>query len=140
MDRKEFFSKVGFGAALLLVPSCIGGLTSSCSSDGNTSNPPSNVDFTVDTSTGSLVNNGGYIVQNGIIIARTLTGTFLAVSSACTHEGTTVNYSAPGNEFICPNHNAKFSSTGVVTRGPANRNLTQYQVEIISPTLIRVFS
>ena len=140
MDRKDFFSKVGFGAALLLVPSCIGGLTSSCSSDGNASNGPSNVDFTVDTTTGSLANNGGFMVQNGIIIARTLEGTFLAVSSACTHEGTSVNFSAPGNEFICPNHNAKFSSTGVVTRGPANRNLTQYQVEIISPALIRVFS
>ena len=140
MNRKEFFSKVGFGAALLLVPSCIGGLTSSCSSDGNTSNPPSNVDFTVDTTTGSLANNGGFMVQNGIIIARTLAGTFLAVSSACTHEGTSVNFSAPGNEFICPNHNAKFNSTGVVTRGPATRNLTQYQVEIISPALIRVFS
>ena len=139
MDRKEFFSKVGFGAALLLVPACIGGLTSSCSSD-NASAVPSNVDFTVDTTTGSLANNGGFMVLNGIIIARTLEGTFLAVSSACTHEGTSVNFSAPGNEFICPNHNAKFSSTGVVTRGPATRNLTQYQVEIISPTLIRVFS
>jgi cytochrome b6-f complex iron-sulfur subunit len=64
MDRKEFFAKVGFGAALLLVPSCIGGLTSSCSSDGNASNGPSNVDFTVDISTGALVNNGGYMVQN----------------------------------------------------------------------------
>ena len=138
MDRKEFFSKVGFGAALLLVPACIGGLTSSCSSD-NASAVPSNVDFTIDTTT-ELTTNGSTIVRSGIIIARTLTGTFLAVSSACTHAGTTVNYSAQGNEFICPNHGAEFNSTGVVTRGPATRNLTQYQVEVISPTLIRVFS
>ena len=68
MNRKEFFAKVGFGAAVALMPSCIGGLASSCSSD-NSSSPspgtaPAAVDFILDVSTGSLATNGGFLVTS----------------------------------------------------------------------------
>jgi cytochrome b6-f complex iron-sulfur subunit len=140
MTRKEFFSRVGFGAAMVLVPGCIGGLASSCSSDdGSPSSAPTNVDFTLDVSTGALATNGGYLVRSGIVVARTNTGNFIAVSAACTHQGTNVNYNAAGNKFVCPNHGAQFSSTGVVTQGPANRNLTQYNTTLTGNSL-RVFS
>lgn len=142
MNRKEFFAKVGFGAAVALMPSCIGGLASSCSSD-NSSSPspgtaPAAVDFILDVSTGSLATNGGFLVTNGIVVARTNSGTFLAVSAACTHEGTNVNYAANTNNFICPNHNAQFSSTGIVTQGPASKNLKQYLTSL-SGNSLRVY-
>ncbi len=142
MDRKEFFSKVGFGAALLLVPACIGGLTSSCEKedDGSVSPAPTNVDFTLDITSGNLATPGGYLVHSGIVVARTLAGGFLAVSASCTHQGTNVNYSSANNNFICPNHGAIFNSTGAVTRGPASSNLTSYTVEVLSATQIRVHS
>jgi cytochrome b6-f complex iron-sulfur subunit len=53
MTRKDFFSKVGFGAAVVLIPSCIGGLASSCSSDSSPSAAPTNVDFMLDITTGA---------------------------------------------------------------------------------------
>ena len=141
MDRKEFFSKVGFGAALFLVPACIGGLAASCEKeDGSVAPAPTNVDFTLDVSSGALSANGGYLVHSGIVVARTMSGTFLAVSASCTHEGTNVNYNGNANNFVCPNHGAQFSSTGAVTRGPASSNLTSYTVEVLSATQIRVHS
>lgn len=137
MNRKDFLAQVGLGAAAMLVPACIGGL-SSCSKTNNNS-APTNVDFTLDISTGALASNGGHLVQGGVLVARTLTGTFLAVSAACTHEGTNVNYNATGNNFICPNHGAQFSSTGSVTQGPAKTNLTQYKTTLTG-TSLRVYS
>lgn len=143
MNRKEFFSRVGFGAAAALLPACIAGLASSCSSDNSTSpspaQAPSGVDFLLDVSTGSLATNGGYLVSQGIVVARTNSGTYIAVSASCTHEGTNVNYVASANDFYCPNHGAQFSSTGVVTRGPANTNLKQYKTSLTGNSL-RVYS
>ncbi|MFE3867804.1 ubiquinol-cytochrome c reductase iron-sulfur subunit [Flavobacterium sp. LS2P90] len=143
MNRKDFFSRVGFGAAAALLPACIAGLASGCSSD-NSSSPiitqaPTGVDFLLDVSTGSLAANGGYLVSQGIVVARTNSGTFIAVSASCTHEGTNVNYVASTNDFLCPNHGAQFSSTGVVTRGPANTNLKQYNTSLTGNSL-RVYS
>ena len=139
MTRKDFFASVGFGAATLLIPSCIGGLVTSCESEGSPSPAPTHVDFTLDISTGTLATNGGFLVHSGIVVARTNTGDFLAVSASCTHQGTNVNYSATGNKFICPNHGAQFSSTGVVTQGPASSNLHQYNTQL-TDNLLRVYS
>lgn len=139
MTRKEFFARVGFGAAAVLIPSCIGGLASSCSKDDNGAIAPTNVDFTLDVSTGALAVNGGHLVRGGVLVARTLTGTFIAVSAGCTHQGTTVNYSSAGNNFICPSHGAVFNSSGVVTQGPASSNLAQYNTTLTGNSL-RVYS
>lgn len=141
MTRKDFFARVGFGAATLLVPACIAGISNSCSSDseGAPGTAPTNVDFTLDISTGALATNGGFLVHGGVIVARTNTGEFLAVSAACTHQGTNVNYSASGNKFICPNHGAQFNSTGAVIQGPATANLTQYNTQLTGNSL-HVFS
>ncbi len=134
MDRKNFLAQVGMGAAALLVPACMGGLSSCKKTDTNPTK-----DFTVDVSSGSLANNGGFMVSNGVIIARTNSGSFLAVAAACTHEGTNINYNPSGNNFICPNHGAQFDSTGNVTQGPASNNLTRYNTTLTGNSL-RVFS
>jgi cytochrome b6-f complex iron-sulfur subunit len=141
MTRKDFFAKVGFGAAVALIPVCIGGLASSCSeNDGSPSPAPTNVDFTLDISMGTLSGNGGFLVHNGIVVARTTMGGFLAVSASCTHQGTNVNYSAQENKFICPNHGAQFNSNGAVIQGPASTSLAQYNTQLIDSTHLRVFS
>jgi cytochrome b6-f complex iron-sulfur subunit len=139
MTRKEFFASVGFGAAAVLIPSCIGGLVTSCSKDDKGSTAPTNVNFTLDISTGTLAVNGGHLVYQGVLVARTMSGAFIAVSAGCTHQGTTVNYSSAGNNFICPNHGAVFSSNGAVTQGPASTNLAQYNTALTGNSL-RVFS
>ncbi len=138
MNRKDFFSQLGFGAAALLVPACIGGLAGcSKSSSGNT--PPANLDFTLDISSGALSTVGGFLVSQGVVVARVNATTFIAVSAACTHEGTIINYNAGGNNFICPNHGARFDSNGAVTQGPASTNLKKYNTSLSGASL-RVFS
>jgi cytochrome b6-f complex iron-sulfur subunit len=143
MTRKEFFSRAGFGAAIVLLPACIAGMASSCSSDDSTTSslgtsnttPSASSDFTIDVSMGALATDGGFLVTQGIIVARTNGGDFLAVSAACPHEGTIVNYDKAGNKFVCPRHNSQFTSKGVVTVGPASSNLTEYRTSLSGTTL-----
>lgn len=140
MTRKDFFARVGFGAASVLVPACIAGLATSCSTDGgNSSSAPSNVNFTLDISTGSLSVDKGFLVSNQIVVARVNANTFIAVSAACTHEGTNVNYVGSSNSFHCPNHGANYSNTGVHLNGPGSANLKQYNVTLTGNSL-RVYS
>ncbi|MGZ3885173.1 MAG: QcrA and Rieske domain-containing protein [Bacteroidia bacterium] len=136
MTRKEFIAQVGSGAALLLVPACISGLSACKKKD---TSKPASIDFTLDVSSGPLASNGGSLVQQGVIVARTNSGSFIAVASACTHEGTTINYVASSNSFSCPNHGAKFNASGGVTLGPATTNLTPYNTSLNGSSL-RVFS
>lgn len=139
MNRKEFFARVGFGAAAVLVPGCIAGLATSCSKDEGGATAPTNVDFTLDVATGSLASNGGFLVSNGIVVARTTDGAFLAVSASCTHEGTNVNYVKETNSFHCPNHGANFSNVGTHLNGPGSSNLKQYNTTLTGASL-RVYS
>lgn len=133
MERKEFIKLAGAGAGWMLVSTCF----TNCSS--NSEPAPINVDFTVDVSTGALNQNGGSIVKNGVIVARTLTGEFIAVASACTHEGTTIQYQATNKRFQCPNHGATFNESGSVTNGPAKNALRQFTTAL-SGTMLRVSS
>lgn len=139
MTRKEFLAQVGVGASALLIPACFGSLTSCSPSSGNFPAAPTNVDFTVEVSTGPLAVKGGYLLNNGVIVAHTTTGTYLAVSSACTHQGSTIQYIGSGNYFYCPNHGANFNSAGQVTRGPAGQSLSQYKTTLTG-TSLRVYS
>lgn len=132
MDRKKFIASVGIGASSLVLSACLGGL-SSCKK------ATAKVDFTLDVSTGTLASNGGYLVKDGVIVARTNSGMYIAVAAACTHEGTNVKYNASENDFVCPNHGAQFDNSGVVTKGPANTNLKKYNTSL-SGSSLRVYS
>lgn len=140
MNRKEFFAKVGFGAATVLLPACIAGLATSCSSNNEgITTVPTTVDFIIDISTGSLATDGGFLVSKNIVVARVDATTFLAVAAACTHEGTNVNYVSASKTFHCPNHGANFSSTGNHLNGPGTGNLKQYNVSL-SGNSLRIYS
>jgi cytochrome b6-f complex iron-sulfur subunit len=136
MDRKEFLLQLGTTA--MSFPVCLA-MLSGCSQENEVSPAPTNVDLTIDVSTGQLSKNGGYVVQNGIIIARTTSGDFLAVSAACTHEGITVQYESAKNDFYCSGHGAVFTSSGSVSKGPASKALTKYNTELTG-TSLRVYS
>lgn len=133
MNRKEFLSILGISAGGLVVATCLG----SCKK--TETNP---VDFTIDLSNSSysaLNTNGNFLVTKGVIIAKTNTGSFIAVAATCTHEGTNVTYQAANNRFHCNNHGANFSSNGAVQNGPANTALQQYNTELTGTTL-RIYS
>lgn len=135
MDRKEFLAHLGLGSAAVFMGACLAG----CGKEGAT---PARVDFTLDLSApanAALNTPGGYVYNQGVIVARTQQNAYIAVSQACTHEGTSVQFQGANNRFYCPNHGATFSVTGTVTGGPANRPLTQYNTQLTGTTL-RVFS
>lgn len=134
ITRKEFIEQVGVGAAVLFVAACAG----SCKKTSTSSSGPTSVDFTVNVSTGALASNGGYIIQNGVIVARTSTGSFVAVSATCTHAGGTLGFTS-ADVFSCPLHGAQFNTSGAVTRGPASTNLQSYHTSL-SGSSLRVYS
>jgi cytochrome b6-f complex iron-sulfur subunit len=143
MDRKEFLAQLGLTSAAIFMGTCLAG----CSKDDdggsvNVPTPPTGVDFTInlaDAANASLGTAGGYIYRSGIIVARTLTDQYIAVSQACTHQGTTVVFEGANNRFYCPNHGSTFTTTGAVNNGPAGSPLTKYNTALTGSTL-RVFS
>jgi cytochrome b6-f complex iron-sulfur subunit len=139
MDRKEFLSTLGLSAAAVACGYCFGG----CQSNDQVVSAPTNVDFTLDLNApaNSVLNtNGGYVYNTiGVIVARTVDGTYVALSSGCTHAGGTVQYVASGNRFYCPNHGSNFATNGSVINGPASRSLTTYKTSL-SGTSLRIFS
>ena len=74
-------------------------------------------------------------------MAHTNSDTFIAVSSACTHEGTTIDYRAGSNDFLCSNHQSEFTATGAVQKGPATKALTKYNTSYdATAKTVRVFA
>ncbi|MCU0341581.1 MAG: ubiquinol-cytochrome c reductase iron-sulfur subunit [Spirosomaceae bacterium] len=122
MDRADFFKLVGVSVGAVILQHCLSGCSggSDDPAPAGTSINLNNADFA------ALKNPGGVVYNNGIIIARTLQNSFLAVSQACTHQGTRVNFNANANTFVCPNHGSIFNNLGEVVQGPATRPLTRY--------------
>lgn len=151
MERKEFIEQVGLSTASILIFGCMQACsktdTASNNNNGNNSgNTGTNkqVDFTINITVApytSLNTPGGFFVDSttGIIIARTLKNEFIAVSSACTHQGVTVEFQSNANRFFCAAHGSVFDATGAVTTGPATAALKQYKTTL-SGSNLRVFS
>lgn len=141
MDRKEFLAQLGLGSTAIFTAACM----QSCSKENNgggSTTPPANVDFQIDlnsSANSALKNPGGYIIVQNIIVARTLTNSFLAVAAICPHQGATVQYESGPNQFYCSAHGSYFSSTGARISGPAQTGLKQYNTSLSGNTL-RVFS
>jgi cytochrome b6-f complex iron-sulfur subunit len=135
MDRKEFLSLMGVAAGGFLLASYLDG----CS---KTSSTPLSVDFTLDLAAPAnsvLNNNGGYIVTQGIIVAKTVAGNYIAVAAVCTHEGQTIYYDSVNDRFHCSAHGSNFSDTGSVINGPAKNALQQFNTAL-NGTNLRIYS
>ena len=129
---------LGLGAAGLACSYCFNG----CKPLDNPVTAPTNVDFTLDLTSAAnaaLNKDGGYLYQGGVIVARTVSGTYVAVSQTCTHAGGTVEYIPSTNHFYCPNHGSNFATNGSVVNGPATSPLAQYTT-VLSGTSLRVHS
>jgi len=135
MDRKEFLALIGLTAGGLV-------LASQLSSCQKTNTTPLNVDFVLnltDSANAALNTNGGYLFNQGVIVARTMTGAYIAVAAACTHQGRAVEYDGTNNMFHCPAHGSNFSNSGGVINGPASSPLQQFKTTLTG-TLLRVNS
>lgn len=147
IDRKDFMKQVGLGFGAIMLMNCL----QSCG-ESEIPDPmlnPGNgdkVDFTLNldaTGNTALNQNGGFLVikSEGVIAARKLDGSFVAVSSACTHQGTTIDlYRKETDDFVCPNHGSVFSSTGAVKEDPATTALKKFNTSYTATSnTLRIF-
>lgn len=144
IDRKDFMKQVGMGFGAIMLMNCLQGCSESEIPDPNPIGG-TGIDFTVDimaNANKALQTKGGFLVVSDkkIIIARTNADTWIAVSSACTHQGTTVQFRATQGDFLCPNHLSTFSANGAVTKSPATSPLKKYNITFSANTnTLRVF-
>ncbi len=136
MNRKQFISLLTMGAATAVVSTSL----VSCAKSNNLA--PTNVDFTLDLNNAAnspLKTNGGSIYKDGVIVARTGGGSFLAYSQYCTHQGYTVIYDNQNSVFYCNAHGSVFNLSGSPVQGPAPSSLTKYNTQLTG-TSLRVYS
>ncbi len=135
-SRAEFLRSLGLSSAALMAVYCMGTLTACSSNDGNDpapAPPSSNVDFTLDLNSADfskLKTIGQFAYRNNIIVARVKDGSYVALSQACTHAGTAVQYRLNEDDFWCNNHGSEFGTNGSVQVGPATRALTMYKTAL----------
>lgn len=121
MDRKDFLNSIGMSAEEFALLNSIGYKKT----DGSSS--------------AALLSNGGSLVLNELIVAKTKAGTYIAMQRCCTHESYALTYQSANNRFHCPNHGATFAENGAVTNGLASRSLTVYNTQLTGTTL-KVYS
>lgn len=74
-----------------------------------------------------------------VILTRTDTNTFVAVSSQCTHSGCIVNtFSDTDGSLLCTCHGSRFTAQGAVINGPAGFDLTGYPARLVSAGVVEV--
>ena len=61
-----------------------------------------------------------------------------AIYQVCTHLGCLIPFQAAENRFICPCHGSTFERTSQYVRGPAARNLDQFELEVTGDGTITV--
>ncbi len=144
MKRDEFFTAFGVSAGMLflapVLSSCSKSMTDTSATGGGNNNGA--VDFTLDLSSSTystLNNNGGSVIKDNIIVARTVSGVYVALSSVCTHQGGTIGYDSSADRFHCPNHGSNFATDGSVINGPASTSLKKYNTQLTG-TSLRVYS
>ena len=136
MKRDEFLHLFGFGAAMVL-SGCLG----SCASKTEDPKPApapgpgtGAIDFTLDLAApaNARLNDPalGYVygASGQVIVAKTVAGAYVALSAACTHQGTAVQFQTGSDGFYCPNHGSRFTTSGAVVNGPAATPLRMYTV------------
>lgn len=128
MQRRNFIGNLAKGAGTLIV---LPTLITACEEDpidpnGNNGDDLLLVDLT-DTQNSALLSDGGFVVRNNVIIINN-GGTYIALSSVCTHQSCQVSYNANNNNLPCPCHGSLFSTSGSVLNGPADAPLATYSV------------
>ncbi len=138
-ERRDFIKKSG----TMAVMSMFGiGFFTACSTDEdvvepeNPVTPPaSNEGITVSNDavvidlnkTTGLNTSGGWvlIVSAQMLVVNTGNG-FSALTSVCTHSGCDRNWTFTNNQFECTCHSSRFTTSGEVVNGPANRPLRSF--------------
>jgi cytochrome b6-f complex iron-sulfur subunit len=130
MDRIDFLRKLAAGGSFLLAGPAF---LASCSKDDDMTDPDNGNgnDITIDLTDSKfddLDTVGGYVYYGSMIIFRTGENSYKALSKKCTHQGCDVTYDHSSGDVPCPCHGSVYTTSGVVTNGPAMNNLQSYSV------------
>jgi cytochrome b6-f complex iron-sulfur subunit len=151
--RRQFCARTCSAAAVAALGTAFAGVLQGCGGGGSPTSPGGGVSaaslpqvtgaasggsITVSVDGTALAPVGSLaLVRSSIgdvLVARTGTETFSAVSSACTHQACEITaYS--GQAFVCPCHGSQFDASGRVLAGPARTSLRQYTTQFASGVL-----
>ncbi len=126
MERRKFIIRSMQAGAAIAIPFAV-----SCSKDEDDDILLPGDDITIDLDSSqysTLKTAGNSVTLQGIIVANTGNEVFVALSSVCTHQGCTINYSHANTNFPCPCHGSVFSVQGSVLNGPATTAVKKYTV------------
>jgi cytochrome b6-f complex iron-sulfur subunit len=132
MNRRDFLNNTG----LFLGTGIVAEVMEGCSKSSTVPTPTAG--FTIDLSipaNSALKTTGGFILTKGIYVICTAPSTYIALSSICTHQGCTVNFSSSSDQFSCPCHGGMFDISGKVVKGPPSSPLPKYSVTLTGNTL-----
>ena len=142
MERRQFLVNLSspvIAACAVCLASC-GKSAYGSNSTGTAPTPPTGVNFSIDLNS-NLKTLFSALINSGVIVVRIGTGNttsdFTAVQSACTHQGTTIDYNSNLGHFLCSGHGSEFANNGTVLVGPATVALKQYSIAI-SGTMLTV--
>jgi Rieske Fe-S protein len=73
-----------------------------------------------------------------IAIVKKSTQQFDALKLICTHANNELQFT--GKNFLCPLHGSTFDIHGMVTKGPAENQLTKFRTELVDENLIVIIA
>ena len=146
-SRRQFLEKAGLAAVMgsfgiAFFTSCV-----SSEEPDDTTTPPSTTTpngITVSGSTiqvnltiqNKLAASGGWLlIETAKTLVANLNGTYVALTSVCTHSGCFDSWSFANSRFTCTCHNSIFDTAGKVLQGPATQPLQVYTASVSGTTL-----
>ncbi|MFB8280626.1 QcrA and Rieske domain-containing protein [Nocardia colli] len=78
---------------------------------------------------------GGGVIVGDTVVTQPSAGTFVGLSSTCTHAGCTVA-SISGGTINCPCHGSKYKLDGSVSNGPATKPLAAKTVRVVGDSVV----
>jgi cytochrome b6-f complex iron-sulfur subunit len=155
VSRGQFLRSLGMSSSALMAFYCMGTLTACSTGEvepaptGNNNNTGgnntatgvtgttngSNINYTVDLTSSAyskLKTAGEFAIIGDTILVATANQNYVALSKACTHQGTTVQYRKDKNDLWCNNHGSEFNLDGSVKQSPAASPLTVYKATLSS--------
>jgi len=148
-SRRQFIEKAGLATVMStfgisFFTSCV----SSEDPDDPTSTPPPTTTspngITISGNTvqvnltiqNKLAASGGWLlITSAKTLVANLNGTYVALTSVCTHSGCFDSWSFTNSRFTCTCHNSIFDTAGKVVQGPAGQPLDVYSTSVSGSTL-----
>ena len=146
-SRRQFIEKAGL--ATVMSTFGISFFTSCVSSEepDDTTTPPNTTAPNGITISGNTVQvnltiqnklaaSGGWLlITSAKTLVANLNGTYVALTSVCTHSGCFDSWSFTNSRFTCACHNSIFDTAGKVVQGPAGQPLDVYSTSVSGSTL-----